>query len=593
MLKKTSFLASTVTAISLLATGSALAALTAAGPVNSTAPGSPFPADGLPNWYQDANGVTLQGCLDNTPLGSITPMCVLPVILEEDYNLNQPIAFNGGLTGVLPPVGPTAGINGGIVNFPSEVFYYYASTDPKGTLLTASSDFTVLMVVEGTFLNTLATTPPKSVGNPRPRNGDQMTFQRIRVDINNPPVSGVYTLTYPWGTIQFPCTAGTVICKSITNIPVAAGPAGFLANPDPALGTGIAGSIGPFMVPTTPPVTNASGNQFIGNPNSFVTATVPNCPTCNKDVNGLSFIRIDGPAGSGISVTTNTFSIAGQQFGMDVTPRLDTFPATLVNATSAAHTYTVTNVDTANSLVFPAAPNALVLKGANPGDFTITADTCSGATLLPAVSPPAATSKCTFSVTFNPHPILPTEKAVREAQVEIGVATPASFPKGHVNFSGTAQYPVTALAGTNGAITGAAVTALKADAGSTPVYTVTPNSKWEVKEITVNGSPATFTRPSNPTQPVVFTAPALTGPQDIAATFMPSGNLTGSGTLGANDALKALKILLGLQTPTGDDLTAMKVYPLDSQGRPSGIAGTPELNDVVLILKRVLGIIAW
>jgi hypothetical protein len=54
-----------------------------------------------------------------------------------------------------------------------------------------------------------------------------------------------------------------------------------------------------------------------------------------------------------------------------------------------------------------------------------------------------------------------------------------------------------------------------------------------------------------------------------------------------------LNILLGVfPNPTADDLVAMKVSPLDATGRPSG-TGAPDLFDVVLILKRVLGVVTW
>ena len=149
-----------------------------------------------------------------------------------------------------------------------------------------------------------------------------------------------------------------------------------------------------------------------------------------------------------------------------------------------------------------------------------------------------------------------------------------------------------ASAGANGAIlpTGAAIIV---NAGATQDFTITPKAKFQVKDITVNGALATFNKPANPTAAVTFTSPALTvNGTTVNATFMPSGDLDGNGTLDVGDALKGLKILVGLQAPAGDDLVAMKVTPLDAAGRPAG-TGAPDLNDVVLILRRVLGIVTW
>jgi hypothetical protein len=151
-----------------------------------------------------------------------------------------------------------------------------------------------------------------------------------------------------------------------------------------------------------------------------------------------------------------------------------------------------------------------------------------------------------------------------------------------------------ATAAANGAITPTGA-AIPVNAGATQVFTIHPNPKFQVKDITVGGTVATFTAPAKLGDPVVFTAPAVAANGvTVNATFMPSGDLDGNGTLDSADALKALKILVGLQLPVGDDAVAMKVFPLDSVGRPNPTAGTPaDLNDVVLILKRALNIITW
>lgn len=177
------------------------------------------------------------------------------------------------------------------------------------------------------------------------------------------------------------------------------------------------------------------------------------------------------------------------------------------------------------------------------------------------------------------------------------VTIPGTFagvdaPEARAVLSGTAQFTMTASAGANGAILPVGA-ALGVGAGATQNFTVTPNAMFQVKDIAVNGTPATFTKPAKPGDPVVFTTPPITtNGTTINATFMPSGDLDGDGNLGDGDALKALNILLGLQLPVGDDLVAMKVSPLDATGRPTG-TGAPDLNDLVLIRSRVLGIVTW
>jgi len=254
----------------------------------------------------------------------------------------------------------------------------------------------------------------------------------------------------------------------------------------------------------------------------------------------------------------------------------------------------VTNPDTVTPMTIATAPAGLVIGGTNPTDFTIAADTCSGVTLPVAVAG-AAPSACTFTVVFAPLPLAPApEIANRTASVSINPAAPnaAGLPPGLLALSGTAQLNMAANAGPNGAIAPAGATII-VNAGAAQAFTVTPNPKFQVKDITLNGALQTFTKPANPTAPVTFTAPPATlNGATVNATFMPSGNLTASGSLGVNDAIKALKIAVGLVTPTADDKTAMDVAPLGSDGRPAG-DGNQDLKDVMLILRRVLGVVTW
>jgi hypothetical protein len=164
-------------------------------------------------------------------------------------------------------------------------------------------------------------------------------------------------------------------------------------------------------------------------------------------------------------------------------------------------------------------------------------------------------------------------------------------PTALVALSGTAQYTMTVNAPVNGAITPTG--ALTVNAGAAQAFTLQPNPKFQVKDILVNTVPSTFVPATSPGGAVAFAAPPATANgTTVDTTFMPSGDLNADGKLGVDDALKALKILVGLQFPQGDDLVAMKVAPLDAAGRPNG-TGAPDLNDVVLIFKRVLGVVTW
>ncbi len=483
MRKLTNVLIITVALTVQFMAGQALAALVASGPVNSSAPGAPFPANNLPSYYQDSNGLSLQGCLDNS--GGLVGNCVLPLIVEEDYTTTdvngflKPIVYCGGLAQNLPagPLpGPTLGINGCTVNYPSETFYYFAGSDPKATIdfgAAGGSIRLILMAVEGAyvtkdgrFLQQAPFASAAAVGNSRPVDGIQGVFQRFKI-LMDAPVSGNYTFTHPWGTEVFNCPVGP--CKLIHDIPLGA-PLNFLVNPDPALGQGTLGSIGPFMVkanatlpgiPATaaPFSTNLAGNQFIGNPRTNSKGIVPGvCPTCPKNADGFSFMRIDGPplVAGGAPITTGditTFVIGGQTIGLQVSPgnSIDLGRVTIQTppVASAVQTVTITNL-TGNTILFP----ALVTAGTNPAEFTFAAPApataCSGATIL-------NNGTCTIDVAFTPAVGTTAARSATIAVAPTTVQPPVTVPPTPVipnpgaitiNLSGTAQYPLTVAVAT-------------------------------------------------------------------------------------------------------------------------------------------------
>ena len=71
----------------------------------------------------------------------------------------------------------------------------------------------------------------------------------------------------------------------------------------------------------------------------------------------------------------------------------------------------------------------------------------------------------------------------------------------------------------------------------------------------------------------------------------PTGDLTANGVVDVTDALKALRIALGLDAATPADLTRGDVAPLVS-GKPQR-DGKIDIGDVVVILRKSVGLINW
>jgi len=75
------------------------------------------------------------------------------------------------------------------------------------------------------------------------------------------------------------------------------------------------------------------------------------------------------------------------------------------------------------------------------------------------------------------------------------------------------------------------------------------------------------------------------------ATPPPAGNMTGGATVSLNDALLALQSVVGLHTPTAEELKRGDVGPLVN-GKPAP-DGKISINDVVLILEKLVGSVNW
>jgi hypothetical protein len=516
--------------------------------------GPPDLLSGMPVWYQDKAGVALAQCLDTSgKCPAIAPALAAPIA-------------------TVPPISA--------LNFPVEVFYHNATA----TLSVGSGVKAVLTIpLEGTTLGAVAL-------------GQYFTF--IRVDMKR-IVAGLtpnssYKITHPYGTF-------TVTTNAVGGIPAVNGQAfrsqdGCAAAPCdftlvlPATVTGM----GPFLSPVGGPIRDpGTGNTYLGD--SVTPVTITGSPF------GTNVFQIDGPniGGAGINtISTNQFVLTGKLYGMMLTPNSNDYGGVIVAATTPpppVKTFTVTNV---NTFTVPAGAGditigSVALTGPNAADFVINpagTDTCVAGKLLVA-STPATPTTCTVSASFVPKPLAPApEVAVRTATLQL-IPSTVGAPTGQVALSGTAQYTMTVGTPVNGSITPTG--ALTVNAGAAQPFRLQPNPMFQVKDILVNTAPSTFVPATSPGGPVVFSAPPATANgTTVDATFMPSGDLNADGKLGVDDALKALKILVGLQFPQGDDLLAMKVAPLDAAGRPNG-TGAPDLNDVVLIFKRVLGVVTW
>ena len=219
----------------------------------------------FPRWYQDTHGKALELCLSTAvspdPAAAGGLMCVL--LPTPDFDPALPIAFPG--------------------NFPDESFWFVA--DGILDAPAAGVNLRYVAAIEAAFASGAVV------------NGDQVSFARIRF-FADVPVPGTYTVTHPYGVDVFEVStvgAGREI-QFTRDIGI-----GGLGDFTGAL----MGDIGPFLVRAAGTITVGT-ETFIGDPN--VLQAVTGSPF------GTNFLRVQGPDGSGIDVTTNQFTVAGKLF---------------------------------------------------------------------------------------------------------------------------------------------------------------------------------------------------------------------------------------------------------------------------------------
>jgi len=226
--------------------------LAAVGPVD--------PNHGFPTSYEDNNGLSLDLCLSNNGL------CLLETIVQLT-NPNQPFPQNYGGT------------------FPDEAFWWACEADMDtnnggGALL--------VLAIEAAFANEVVAA------------GDQVTFARVRIRVDNLIAGATYTVTTPVGVFTF--------------VAANAGARGINFTEDVGLVPGVFtgalnGSIGPFLTwDSDLPIFDIDGNEYIGNPN--IPHTITGSPI------GRNVFRIQGPSigGPGVnSIQTDLFAVMGMK----------------------------------------------------------------------------------------------------------------------------------------------------------------------------------------------------------------------------------------------------------------------------------------
>lgn len=242
--------ASALMALSQVPVGAMLKSVV--GPVNSNT--------GYPTWYEDTTGLRLALCIDNSGF------CLTP------------------------PPDPTKTASVATGNFPDEAFWWSAEAEMPTN---RGGRARLIMATEAAFANDEVVS------------GEQITFNRIRIRVDNLVAGATYKVTHPYGVDTFVASgSGSRGINSTQDIGCCSGslarPCNFVELAD--------SRIGPWLK-WDPTIAPAAPAGYIGDPN--VPHRVVGSPL------STNFFRIEGPnvGGTGINrIETNLFSVSGKRF---------------------------------------------------------------------------------------------------------------------------------------------------------------------------------------------------------------------------------------------------------------------------------------
>ncbi|MFZ4717819.1 MAG: choice-of-anchor D domain-containing protein [Ilumatobacteraceae bacterium] len=380
--------------------------IAAAGPAQAAttppAKSAQLNSGGFPTWFQDANGVRAELCLDPNDTN-----CLAPLAAPGIYDPNLPLSFPS--------------------NYPDELFYSAVDSQPvtatDASCVDAGGTISVHLALEAAYFS----------GTPAP--GDQAVFGRIRV--NAQAGSGLcggtwYTFRTPYGPITVQTQAdGSIVggaasaaTVDVGCFPTPAVPCAFnetLAAPVLQIGflQQVSGAAAGYLGDGSfSPVTGGLAGYNHLEVVKWAEGTAPAASGYQADCTGTCTVVAD----------TANFAVLTKLAGplsADVTTA--DFGGQALATTSAAKAITITNLGAGALGLDSSTIDQVEITGADAAQFGLTSTTCSVASVTApvAATPLGRDEACQVSVTFTP-----AATAVAVASLDIhanGSATPFSI----------------------------------------------------------------------------------------------------------------------------------------------------------------------
>lgn len=232
-------------------------------------------------------GVGLNPNIPNKAVGPIDPRVAFPLWYQDDLGSRVALCLDTNTLCLTFPPNSAAppSVTTASINFPAtgEAFYWYADA----RLGNGGKNGRLIIDKEAAF----------TTGNPVV--GQQITFDRVRIRLDNLTAGASYTITHPFGTITLVADVDGSIDYT-EDIGCGASPCDFRA--------ALNGKVSNFLR-WDPAVAPAAPAGYLGDPN--VTHTITGSPF------NTNFFRVVGPnaGGAGINtIQTSQFTLAGKIF---------------------------------------------------------------------------------------------------------------------------------------------------------------------------------------------------------------------------------------------------------------------------------------
>ncbi|MGE5807887.1 MAG: Ig-like domain-containing protein, partial [Nitrospirota bacterium] len=292
------------------------------------------------------------------------------------------------------------------------------------------------------------------------------------------------------------------------------------------------------------------------------------------------------PPTCNVTTMSGTLLVGGTDPALALNP-----PAVAITPTPAFTLFApVANDDSASTKINPALPVKIKVLA---NDIPL-AGTLDVTTVQVLSTPASGTAQVNpdGTITYTPNALATAGTDTFTYTVANSAGAVSNAANVTITLIGAKTHTITALSDSKGTITPSST--MTVNDGGSQTFTFTPNTGYQIVDVVVDGKSVGV-----PASGTFSFPPIREDGHTISIRSIPDGTTKADGKADVSDALRAMKIALGLITPTANDLLHYRVAPLGPDGVPAPDcspsipqpcrSGTIGVGDALLILRKAAG----